>query len=268
MPGEMTLFILKVFLGFIIGGAWIAGVSRLSEVSGTRLGGLFGGLPSTMVVSLFFIAWSDGRLSAYDATLVIPLAFASNTISMTAYVLLVKRSIPLGLIGSLLIWALCLILLTGAVQGSFNLGLAINALVLFLCYVALTRGLNVRPKPGIRITWGIQDLLPRAAIGGSVIALAIVLSRFSGPTLAGIFSVFPAVAFSTIWFIYRAGGVEFSRSVVPALILSMVVNCSVYTVVFRAMVQEYPIGWTTLVAFGSSIFSGLVLLRFHSKYAP
>ncbi|MDI9559183.1 MAG: DUF3147 family protein, partial [Pseudomonadota bacterium] len=53
-----NIFVLKLILSFIVGSLWITMVTILAEKYGTRIGGLMAGLPSTILISLFFIAWT------------------------------------------------------------------------------------------------------------------------------------------------------------------------------------------------------------------
>lgn len=59
-----TAFISKLALSFLIGGLWIALGIALAERRGPKLGGLIIGFPSTVLFSLFFIAWTQSTQAA------------------------------------------------------------------------------------------------------------------------------------------------------------------------------------------------------------
>ena len=45
----------KLLLSFLVGGCWVTLTTIIAEKFGSKIGGLLGGLPSTIVVSLLFI---------------------------------------------------------------------------------------------------------------------------------------------------------------------------------------------------------------------
>ena len=67
------MFQLQLLLSFFIGGIWIAGTTVLADRYGSKLGGWLGGLPSTALFSLFFIAWTQSPAIASEVTTVMPL---------------------------------------------------------------------------------------------------------------------------------------------------------------------------------------------------
>ena len=67
-----SIFLFKLFLSFIVGGLYIALTIRISERIGSRIGGLLIGLPSTLLVSLIFIAWTQNAGAAVSAGETLP----------------------------------------------------------------------------------------------------------------------------------------------------------------------------------------------------
>ncbi|MBN1224817.1 MAG: DUF3147 family protein, partial [Candidatus Aminicenantes bacterium] len=51
------IFLIKLVLSFFVGGAWVAAATLIADKYGTKIGGIIIGLPSTLLVSLFFIGW-------------------------------------------------------------------------------------------------------------------------------------------------------------------------------------------------------------------
>lgn len=83
-----NIFVLKLILSFIVGSLWITMVTILAEKYGTRIGGLMAGLPSTIPISLFFIAWTQSERVAVDATTIVPIIGGINCIFIVAYIFL------------------------------------------------------------------------------------------------------------------------------------------------------------------------------------
>jgi len=258
----MDCFVFKTLLSFIVGGLWVAATTHMAERFGTRAGGLIGGLPSTMVVSLFFIAWLESPEHARAATGIIPYALSSNLVFLAGYAALAVRNMALGLGGALVLWALLQVGFLRLDPTNFVWGLALNLAVLVLGYTFVTRVLGVRGLPALTTGRDSRKLAVRAVLGGGTVVFAVLMSRLAGPLLGGIFSVFPAAALSTLWFSYQAGGPEFSKSLVPAFMLSMTVNINVFTLAFRQLVAEIPLAWTVLFSYLAAMASALLLWRF------
>src|SRR3990170_3753635 len=83
---DMDPFLLKLVLSFVVGGSWIAAVTVLAERHGTKVGGLIGGIPSTVIVTYFFIGWTQGPDQVLQATTIFPLAFSVNYVFFIVYV--------------------------------------------------------------------------------------------------------------------------------------------------------------------------------------
>lgn len=263
----MDSFVLKTLLSFIVGGVWIAGTTWMAERFGTRAGGFIGGLPSTIVVSLFFIAWLESPEHARAATGIIPYALSSNLLFLAGYAALAVRGAAPGLGAALGLWAVLQFGFIRLDPTNFGWGLAFNMAVLVLSHVFVTRALGVRGLPALAAGRDSRKLAVRTILGGGTVALAVLMSRLSGPLLGGIFSVFPAAALSTLWFSYRAGGLEFSRSLVPAFMLSMTININVYTIAYRQLVVDVPLALAILLSYLAAMASAFVLWRLTS-YRP
>lgn len=256
----MDQFIFKLISSSLVGGLWVGLTTFLAERFGSRLGGFIGGLPSTIVISLYSIAWSEGAGTAYAATTIMPLALACNTILLTVYAFTVQRlGFRNALFASLCSWALPQSIFVIYDIRPFLLGLLINMIVLVVAFTLLRRVGEVDPTPGEKIEWNLARIGLRVLVGGSVIALAIVGSRISGPLVGGIFAVFPAVALSTIIIAYNVKGVDFSRSIIPPFVLSMAVNISVYVLIFRVLILSSSRLAAGTLAYLVSIVSGAII---------
>ncbi len=233
----MTPFLLKVALSFIVGGVWITLTTVAAERLGSRVGGFIGGLPSTVVVALSFIAWTQGARRAHAATTSLPLAFAVNALFLIVYAVCVPRGLVAGIAAALLAW---FVLQGGVVLwnvSSLGLSLLIWALVLVGAYQIATRVLDIPPSKGIERPTK-PPLLWRGIFSGSIVALAVILSEVGGPVLGAVLSAFPAVYTSTLIVTSRSMGRDFSRSLIVPLMVSASVNCVVFATVFRYLVLD------------------------------
>ena len=99
-----SLFISKVFVSFFIAGIWIATVTLLAEKLGSKLGGLFTNLPSNILISLLFVAFTNGNSYAIDSVPGIPIGMAINTIFLFVFIVTLKYGLLLSTLASLGSW--------------------------------------------------------------------------------------------------------------------------------------------------------------------
>lgn len=229
----MDLFLIKITLSFIVGGIWIAAATVAAERFGTKLGGFLGGLPSTAAVALFFIAWTEGRPAAFQATTVFPLAFSVNALFFLVYVLAAKHSLWLGLAAAIVTWFCTQALIARTNPTSFGLALVIWAVIVAAVTWLLMGPLHVPALGSVRLEPPGWQILGRATFGGFMVGVAVALSRYGGPVLGGIFSTFPAVNISTLIITSRTGGAAFSKAIVTPLLISSEVNCVAFASAFR-----------------------------------
>lgn len=204
------IFILRVVASFLVGGLYIATMARLSERFGSKLGGLLVALPSTALVGLSFIAWTQGAAAIKEATLIMPATVAASTIFLVVFSL----SYGYGLVAAYLI----------GVSAWFALNLPPTILRLHSLYIALLISFILftisisffHHQPHRTLETFRSDkwtLAIRAAFAGSFIALAVICSKLLGPVWGGMFASFPA-AFSAVVLIFgRNHGREFTQSV-------------------------------------------------------
>lgn len=97
-------FIIKVVLSVIVGGIWVASSTVIVDKFGTKIGGLVAGLPSTVVVALFFIGLSQGAKNAVESTTVVLFAFAANGPFMLIYAALSKKGLWQSMGTAISVW--------------------------------------------------------------------------------------------------------------------------------------------------------------------
>ena len=91
-------FVLSAFIVILI--------MFIAERYGTKIGGIFGTLPSTIVIAFLFISLNKGIDFASQSVTIVPAELGINLIFLFLFSLLVHRSIYVAFAGSLTMWTL------------------------------------------------------------------------------------------------------------------------------------------------------------------
>jgi hypothetical protein len=255
-------FWLKLFLGFLVGSLWITLTTISSERFGSKVGGLIGGLPSTVVIALLFIGLTQSPQAAVQATTVMPLAQGLNGLFILTFMLLISRGLWLSLLGALLLWFFQSTLLYLLNIQFFWVSILGWLILLFFCYLVSEKWMKIPSQGKIVISYPPSQLAGRALFGGGVIALAIFMGKVGGPLLGGIFSSFPAMFLSTLVITYLAAGPSFSRSVGKSLLISGLVNVPLYEIMVRFLYPAVGMGLGTAFALLFSMCTGYLTFIF------
>src|SRR4030042_4697183 len=186
-------FWLKLSLSFIVGSLWVTLTTLSAERFGSKIGGLIGGLPSTVVIALLFIGLTQSPQVAADATTVMPLAQGLNGLFVLTFMLLIPHGLWAGLLSALLLWFYQSSLLYLLDIQSFWISLLGWLILLVFCYIAAEKWMKISSHGRLTISYPPSQLVWRALFGGGIIAFAVFMGKIGGPLLGGIFSSFPAM---------------------------------------------------------------------------
>ena len=251
---------MQVALSFFVGGCWIAATATVAELRGSTVGGLLGGLPSTLVVALLFIGWTQGTDAAHATTTALPVAFAANALFMLGYAAAARRGLLAGLAAAIGLWLAIQGSLMALGAPSYLVALTLWMAALAGTYLLMDRLLQLPVAQATRPALTPGRLALRAVLAGIVIVLAVILTRWGGPVLGAVMAAFPAVYLSSLVITARSSGVAFSRALTLPLMLSGVFNCVVYATAFRLTVHELGLLGASGVAYGTALGSALLVL--------
>ena len=105
-------------------------------------------------------------------------------------------------------------------------------------------------------------MLFRALFGGGVIGFAVFIGRVGGPHYGGVFATFPAMYISTLAITFYSGGMEFSRGMAKALVMSGTINVPVYAMAVKLLYPLWGLIWGTLASLLITGFTGWLTYRF------
>lgn len=253
---RLDLFLLRLLLSFLTGGAWVTLITLATVRYGAKLGGLLAGFPSTVAFSLVFIGVTQSTSAAIEATTGLPLALGLTASFPLLYAYLAKRTrFSVSLLSALLFWTSgtlafsAIILRTGL---DFWLSVAGFYAIALVAYVLLgerrrseVASHGVNPSP-FQWVW-------RFTLAGGIIVCAVFLSQTVGPLVGGVFASFPAIITSTIFIISRVEGVEASRSVAVPVTISTVFTIVPYIITVRYVFPSLGVITGTVVGYAVAI---------------
>jgi hypothetical protein len=249
----------KLLLSFLVGGTWVALSTWIAERFGTKIGGFAAGLPSTILVSLFFIGWTHSPQAAAQAAAITPMVGAINSVFLIIYIALVRHSFVLALSVSLMFWSAAATILVLLDFSCFGLSLIFYVSLIPLCYVAIEKIIRIKSQEARSTATPFGVVLARAMFSGSVIAFAVLAAWLSGPLLGGVISMFPAMFLGTLVITYFAHGPLFSSAVMKTALFGSI-SVVLYGVLVKYTYPEMGLWWGTLICIFVS-FSGAFLIH-------
>ena len=255
------IFIIKLILSFVVGGSYIAFLIWISEKFGSRIGGMLIGLPSTGLISLIFIAWTQSKEVAVRALPVFPATIGAAALFIVAFIYFHKYGNVKSFLLALLLWfVLSFPLAFFALRNiwiSFVLG------IIFLG-IAIWR-LNKFPYKKLEsFTLTRNEFLFRIIFAGSLIAFAVFLGKALGPLFGGMFASFPVAFSSSLLILKRRHGIEFTSSVARTMPYGGIGNV-IFAMTFFFVVPLLGMFLGTTLACLTSVIFILILNNFILK---
>jgi len=262
------MFILYLTASFLVGGTWVALSTILAEKFGSKVGGIISGLPSTVVVAFFFIAWSQGTDAAFNVTTVFPLAFAINAFFLLGYSLLSKSNNNFGinLIGAILIWIFLQTTVVISNISDFYLSLFIWFLIFAINYYIFAKLRTKSYIPKTKIKYGFSQIMLRAILGGTIVLSAVLMTKIGGSIFGSVFASFPAVYLSTLIVINKSVGNQFSLSMTMPMMISGMFNVVMFSIIFRFLVLELNFIFSIAIAYFASIIIAFLIYNYTQLY--
>jgi len=244
----------KLLWSFGVGSIWITLSTIAAERYGSKIGGLIGGLPSTVAVTLLFIGLTQSPEAASAASTVIPLAQGLNGIFIMVFLAAVRRGLALGLLSALVAWACIAAALVAIDLQTFWISAVCWVVLTAASYQVVEKRMAIGAHQRIDVRYTPLRIALRALFSGAVIAFAVLMGKVGGPVYGGVFAAFPAVFTSTLTISYLTGGAQFCRAVAKSLMLSALVNVVLYAIAVRYLYLWIGLAWGTAAAL---VFSGI-----------
>lgn len=204
-----NLFLIKLLLSFLVGGSYIAFTIWVSEKFGSRIGGLLIGLPSTILVSLIFIAWTQSPPAAVSALPVVPAALAANSLFLVIFIRLYKYGRAISFSAGLIVWLLLSFPLVFFSLKSIGASVLLASLFFGLAIYWLRKFRNRKLK---RFQIGRKESALRMIFAGSLVAVAVCLGKILGPLWGGMLASFPVAFSSSFLLLENKYGIDFASA--------------------------------------------------------
>ena len=241
------------------------GITLAIEHFGGKRGGLIGTLPSTIVpAALGLSTASTSIIDFQDALRMTPAGMLIN-----ALFLLCWRELPpflprfgsrlrLGIctVISLLLWLGMATLSVWIFPAAKTIGIHASELSLFLLILGIALGiaacLKNPPAPKVKAKVGPIAILSRGLLAGFAIGVSIWLASNSGPLIAGVAAVFPAMFLTTMFTLWIAHGEHVGAGAVGPMMLGGT-SVSAFALIATWSMPTFGGPWGAAFAWGVSV---------------
>lgn len=225
------LLALRLVVGFVVAGSFVATMAWIAERFGSKLGGFLLALPVTSVVALVVIVISQGSAALVDVVAPMPATFAASAVFLMVFARLSKQGLVVAYLGAITAWLGLTVPIAVFELSDFRLAI-VTAVVLLSIVTWFFRHVPHRQPRRMPKSVGLTTV--RFLIAGTVSALAILAANVLGPIWAAVFASFPAAFSSSLILLTRTQGIEFSTSLGRTMAVG-----SVTSVMFTVVLYLY-----------------------------
>jgi hypothetical protein len=244
---SMSSIIYQIVIPFILSAFVVILITMVAERYGTKVGGILGTLPSTIVIAFLFIAINENELFASQAAAVVPAELGINIIFLFIFSLLVHRSTILAFVGTFAAWSALSFLLVFFNMENIAISIIIYLVTLLFCFFILEKRKAIPSRGMVKIHYTPIKIMLRGVLAGIVIAIAVFLSDV-GSIISGIFSVFPAILSSTMLISVREHGPDFAAGMAKSMMIGLS-SVATYAVCIHVFYPWVGIGVGTLLSY-------------------
>lgn len=262
-----NIFALQLVVSFFIGGGIITLLTFYAEKSSSRVSGIILSFPSTVLISFFFIAWTQ---STEELVAIIPATIIPIGVSIlfpVFYIYLAKLGslfikqkilhILFSLVFSILAWLVLSIPMAYHKMTNIYFGIMGYILLGIISYLLLNREKHKSPPTH---SYTYTQIGSRALFVGFLIALVVFLGEFTSPFWGGVLAIFPAALISSLLVIHWIYGYESLFAMTRKLPIG---SLSIFVYVISVMLIFPIVGfvWGTLLSLLISLLTSYLLTQ-------
>ncbi len=255
----MNELLIQTVLPFILSAFIVILITIIAEKYGTKVGGILGTLPSTIIIAFIFISINRGVIFASKSAVVVPAEMAINLLFLVLISTLVYRSFVSALVISLAFWAGLSTLLYFAGIENILISIILYALSLVFSFIFLEKIKKIESHKKVKVHYTPKKIVFRGVLAGTVIATAVFFSNID-PTLSGIFSIFPAIFLSTMIITYLEHGPLFTSGFAKSMIFGSQTVMS-YVISLHFLYPKFGLILGTIFSFLIALVVALILLK-------
>jgi len=259
----MDIILYQLFLPFILSAIIVVIIMFIAEKYGTKLGGILGTLPSTIVIALIFLAINQNINFASESAAVIPAELGINVLFLVIFAILINKSLQFAFFVSLSVWILLSFLIFIINLNSIYISVSIYLISLISALIILKKKKKIKSIKNIDFHYNKKKIAIRGIVAGIVISIAILLSNI-GAIISGIFSVFPAIIISTMLISYREYGPNFAAGMAKSMIIG-ISSVTAYAVAVHFLYPIYNIILGSILSYFASLSITFMLLAIRNK---
>ena len=226
-------------------------VTFIAERYGTKIGGILGTLPSTIVIAFLIIALNKDANFASSAAVIVPAEMGINTLFLFVLILMIHHGLIYALCSSLSIWCISSGLLYFSKIDEIIFSLGIFIILMMGTFILMEKHQKIKSKKKVTITYTPKKILFRGIFAGIMISIAVLLSNIN-EILSGIFSVFPAIFLSTMIICVKEHGPDFTGALAKSMVFGTPTVVS-YAISIHFLYPVLNISWGTVLAYGISL---------------
>ena len=182
------LFLFQLFVTFLTGSIWIFLVVLAGKRFGSKTAGFIGGLPSTAVLSFFFIGFTQSPETASEATTIFPIVYGVTALFLVVYAWQIKKGIFIALSSGLIVWIILSTIIILLDPDNFIIILFCYILILLCVYFLLERILKITSYGRVLTNYTNRQIAFRSLFGGLIIMMAVLFAKLGGPVFGGMFA--------------------------------------------------------------------------------
>lgn len=241
----------------------VIAITIIAERYGTKVGGIIGTLPSTIVIAFLFIAFNRNVDFASESITVVPAEMGINIIFLFTFAILVDHHHRLAIMISILIWSILSSILFLLEIKNIVVSLLFYAVIMGSAFLYLERFRKIKSSGRVSITYTPLRIVSRGLFAGMMIAIAVALANI-GEILSGIFSVFPAIFLSTMIIFLNEHGSHFAGGMGKSMILGTPSVVS-YAISVHFFYPIFNIVWGTILSYCIALLITVLLLKIRYK---
>jgi len=253
----------QIIIPFFLSAIVVILITIIAEKFGTKVGGILGTLPSTIVIAFLFIAFNEGETFASRAAGVVPAELGINVLFLFVFALLIHRSTLLAFVGTFAVWSFLSALLVLFNMEDILISIACYIIAVVFAFLILEKRKKIPSAAKRHIHYTATKIMFRGILAGIVIAIAVFLSNF-GSVISGIFSVFPAILSSTMLISVKEHGPDFAAGMAKSMLLGLS-SVATYATVIHFLYPVYGIMIGTIIAYALSFCVTLLIFTLRKK---